>query len=256
MTERKETAIITGGSSGMGLATARLMAEQGYDLVLNSRNPTEAADRLATDHGIRAIAVPGDIAQPDTAQRLVDATAGLSPVTALLLNHGGPPVKPLAEIEDELWTEHFGRMVQGPLRVLRAVLPQFRASGVGRVVAISSFTVKQPWSGMALSNSLRAALVSALKTAALELGPENILLNAVGPGYIATDRLLNWNASFAACGDVSPDEIAARTVAQIPLRRYGTAEEVAELVAFLLSKRNGYVSGQHILCDGAFVVSH
>lgn len=251
----RPVAIVTGGSSGIGFATAQRLAAEGQALVLNSRAPADAARRLAAAHGVPVIPVPGDIADPATAAALAEAAAGLGPVTALLLNHGGPPVKPILEIDDDLWAEQFARMVQGPLRVLRATVPLFRAAGQGRVVAISSFTVKQPWGGVGLSNSLRAALVAALKTAALELGPENILINAVGPGYIATERLQSWNASFAQREGTTPEAVAERAVAQIPLRRYGTPEEVGELIAFLLSRRNGYVSGQQILCDGAFVVA-
>lgn len=250
-----DVAILTGASSGIGFAAARCLAAEGYALVVNSRTPEDAARRLAEEFGVETRAVPGDIADPATAPALARAAAEMGRVTALLLNHGGPPVTPILDIGDDLWAEQFARMVQGPLRVLRAAVPLFRAAGEGRVAAISSFTVKQPWAGVGLSNSLRAALVSALKTAALELGPENILINAVGPGYIATERLQNWNASFAAREGTTPEAIADRAVAQIPLRRYGRPEEVGELLAFLLSRRNGYVSGQQILCDGAFVVA-
>lgn len=97
--------------------------------------------------------------------------------------------------------------------------------------------------------------MNALKTAALELGPDGILVNALAPGYVETDRIREWNASFAAREGVTSEEIAARTLATIPLRRYGTAEGFARMAAFLLSQDNDYISGQQILYDGALVVA-
>ncbi|MEJ1936320.1 SDR family oxidoreductase, partial [Nostoc sp. NIES-2111] len=141
--------------------------------------------------------------------------------------------------------------------VMRALVPQMQAAAGGRVLAISSFTVKAPWAGIGLSNALRAALVNALKTAALELGPEGgILVNALAPGYVETDRIRDWNDSYARQENVGVEEIRARTLATIPLRRYGTPEGYARLAAFLLSEENDYVSGQQILYDGGLVVAN
>ena len=133
------------------------------------------------------------------------------------------------------------------------MVPLFRERGAGRVVAISSFATKTPYAGAGISNAFRAALVGGLKTAALELGGEGILINAVGPGYIETERLIEFNQAYARREGIEPSEVASRTLARIPLRRYGKPEELAEVVAFLLSPQNGYVTGQHILIDGGLV---
>lgn len=250
-----KVAIVTGGSSGMGLATARELARRGHDLVLSSRTPEDAARQIRDDHGVRVEVVAGSIAQPDLAARLAQAAQGLGGATALLLNHGGPPVRPLMQLADEDWSDAFATMVLGPLRVLRAVVPQMQAAGGGRVLAISSFTVKQPYAGIGLSNALRAALVNAIKTAALELGPQGIVLNALGPGYVETNRIREWNESYARERNAGIEDIRNRTLETIPLRRYGTPEGYARLAAFLLSDDNDYVSGQHILYDGGLVVA-
>jgi 3-oxoacyl-[acyl-carrier protein] reductase len=113
-----------------------------------------------------------------------------------------------------------------------------------------------PWAGIGLSNALRAALVNALKTAAVELGPEGVLVNALAPGYVATDRTRDWNDSYARQENVGVEEIRNRTLSTIPLRRYGTPEGYARLAAFLLSEENDYVSGQQILYDGGLVVAN
>jgi 3-oxoacyl-[acyl-carrier protein] reductase len=159
-------------------------------------------------------------------------------------------------LTDEDWSNAFQTMVTGPLRVMRTLVPQMQVAGGGRVLAISSFTVKQPFAGIGLSNALRAALVNALKTAALELGPQGILLNALGPGYVETNRVREWNESYARRENTGVEDIRARTLETIPLRRYGTAEGYARLAAFLLSEDNDYVTGQHILYDGGLVVAN
>jgi len=201
------------------------------------------------------VPVAGDLSEARTAKALVEAAAKLGPLAAVLLNHGGPPVKQIMDITEEDWSSHFDLMVQGPLRLLRLAVPEFRRHGGGRVVAITSFTVKAPYPGIGLSNSLRAALVNALKTAAAELGPDNILLNAVAPGYIFTDRTAEWNDSYAAREGTTPEEIAKSTLASVPLRRYGTPEDVAEVVGFLLSAHNRYVTGQQLLADGGLITA-
>lgn len=248
-------AILTGASSGIGYAVAEVMAASGYHIVIGSRSPQPAVKTLSAKATGKIVGVSGDLADAGTAQALVAAAEKLGGLDALLLNHGGPPVKPFLEITDQEWDHYFQLMVQGPLRLLRAAVPLFKEGGTGRVVAISSFTVKSPFAGIVLSNSLRASLLNALKTAALELGPDGILINAVAPGYIATARITEWNQDYASREGVQPEDIAARTTRNIPLRRYGKPEEVAELVAFLLSSKNGYITGQQILADGGLVVS-
>ncbi len=255
MTERK-VAVVTGGSAGMGLATARELARRGYDLVLSSRDPQSAAELIRSDFDVQIKLVAGSIADPGLAERLATASEALGGATALLLNHGGPPVKPIMALTDDDWTGAFQTMVTGPLRVMRALIPQLQANPTGRVLAISSFTVKTPFAGIGLSNALRAALVNALKTAALELGPGGVLVNALAPGYVETDRIREWNESYARQENTNVEEIRARTLETIPLRRYGTPAGYARLAAFLLSEDNDYVSGQQIVYDGGLVVAN
>lgn len=249
-----KVAMLTGASSGIGFAVAKRLAEEGYALIINSRNP-ERAQTILQAAKAEITLVPGDLADQETTNRLIAEATRIGRVDALFLNHGGPPVKPLLDVTDGEWESYFRLMVLGPLRLFRQAVPLFKKNGGGRVVAVSSYTVKSPYPGIVLSNSLRAALVNALKTAALELGPDNILINMVAPGYIMTDRIQKWNEGYAKQEGVTPEEIAQRTIRGIPLGRYGSPEEIAEVVAFLLTKNN-YVSGQQILVDGALIVAN
>jgi 3-oxoacyl-[acyl-carrier protein] reductase len=255
MAEKRRTAILTGASSGIGYAVASVLAADGYKLVLNSREPENAAERLQNTYGSKVVPVPGDISLPETTRSLVEAAQEIGGADALLLNHGGPPVKPFVDVAEEEWEKYFHLILQGPLRLLRAALPLFRERGEGRVVAVTSFTTKAPSPGLILSNSLRAGLLNALRTAAQELGPEKILINAVAPGYIATERLVEWTESVARQRGLDTDALYKQSVENIPLRRFGKPEELAEVIAFLLSPKNGYVTGQQILVDGGLVTA-
>ena len=255
MQPTKKVAILTGSSSGIGFAVAKKIASKGYNIVLGSRHPEAAVRALREQYSVEVVPVAGDIAHKSTTASLLSAATELGGVDALLLNHGGPPVKAFMEVSEDEWSKYFDVMVQGPLRLLREAIPLFESGGGGRVVAISSFTVKMPYPRIILSNSLRAALVNALKTIAQELGDKQILVNSVGPGYIATDRLIEWNKSHAESEGLSIEEINARATANIPLKRHGTPEEVAELIYFLLSVQNGYLTGQNILVDGGLITA-
>lgn len=249
-----KVAVVTGASQGIGAAVASRLAVDGYGLVLNSREPVEMAEKLRA-RGAHVIAVPGDLALESTAERIFDEVERLGRLDALFVNHGGPPVKPLLELAEEEWERHFRLIVLAPVRLLKLALPFFRRSGGGRVVAITSFVSKAPQSGMALSSALRAALVNAYKTAALELGKHNVLINLVAPGYIQTARLIQWMERRATQDALDLQELKQTVASTIPLGRFGTPEEIAELVAFLLSERNKYVTGQQILVDGGLVAT-
>jgi 3-oxoacyl-[acyl-carrier protein] reductase len=246
-------AIMTGASSGIGYATAVEMARRGYQIVLGSRDPERAAARLQTEFGVRVTPVAVDLAKTEATSALLEAVQELGTLRALFLNHGGPGVKPFMDLTETDWERAFHLMLQGPLRLLRACVPMFRKAGGGRVLAISSFSTKMPQAGIVLSNSLRAALVNALKTVARELGGEGILLNAVAPGYIETGRLSEWNNAQAARMGIDPGDVKSAALRAVPLGRYGTPEELAKLAAFLLSQDNTYVTGQQVLVDGGLV---
>jgi 3-oxoacyl-[acyl-carrier protein] reductase len=248
---RDPVALVTGASRGIGRAVAEHLASTGFRLVLASRHPHDAASEIAKAHSVDVRPVVADIAAPDAAERIITAVSQMGRLDALLLNHGSPAAASFLDVPDAVWADHFQMMVGGPLRVLRGAVPLFRASGGGRVVAITSASAKAPHSGIILSNSLRAALVNALKTVSIELGPDNILCNAVAPGFTNVPATRDrWNRYYAERAGKTPGAIDRETLEDIPLRRYGEPQDVAALAGFLLSHANRYVTGQHISIDG------
>jgi 3-oxoacyl-[acyl-carrier protein] reductase len=244
-------ALVTGGSRGIGRAVAEHLASAGFRLVLASRHPHEAAGEIAQAFSADVRPLVADLAAQDAAERMIAAAAEMGRLDALLLNHGSPSAASFLDLPDAAWADHFQMMVAGPLRLLRAAVPLFRTSGGGRVVAITSASVKAPHPGIILSNSLRAALVNALKTVAAELGPDNILCNAIAPGFTNVPATRErWNRYYAERTRKTSEEVNMETLEGIPLRRYGEPHDVAALAGFLLSDANRYVTGQHISVDG------
>jgi 3-oxoacyl-[acyl-carrier protein] reductase len=255
-TSGERLALVTGASRGIGRAVAEHLASLGYRLVLASRHPHAAAGEIAKAFSLDVRPVVADIAAPDAAERMIAAAAEMGRLDALLLNHGSPAAAPFLDLPDAAWADHFQTMVAGPLRVLRGAVPLFRASGGGRVVAITSASVKAPHPGIILSNSLRAALVNALKTVAAELGPDNILCNAVAPGFTNVPATRErWNRYHAGRTRKTAEAVDRETLEGIPLRRYGEPQDVAALAGYLLSDANRYVTGQHITVDGGATAS-
>lgn len=254
MMERK-IALLTGASKGIGYATAEMMAKKGYELIINSRNTADAVKKLR-EYGAVVEGVDGSLGDAATITALIAKVEEKGQIDALLLNHGGPPVKPFMEVSNAEWETYTSIMLHGPLRLLRELTPIMQKQQKCRVVAIGSFTVKSPRAGIVLSNSLRAALVNALKTAAMELGSDGILINTVAPGYIATQRILDFNQRYADQENISKEEVDQRTIQEIPLKKFGEPEDVAALITFLLSEENQYITGQNIHVDGGLITAN
>ncbi|MBR07914.1 MAG: short-chain dehydrogenase [Rickettsiales bacterium] len=251
----KPLALLTGASKGIGYATAEILAKNGYDLIINSRHTEEAVEKLRK-FGTTVEGVNGNLGDAKTVETLVYLVQKKGYIDALLLNHGGPPVKPFMEVTDEEWGTYISIMLTGPLKLFKALVPLMQKQKKGRVVAITSFTVKSPYRGIVLSNSLRAALVNALKTAAMELGGDGILINMVAPGYIATQRILDFNAKYAEQEGMLKEDIDKRTLQHIPLGKFGMPEDVGSLIVYLLSEENKYITGQNIHVDGGLITAN
>jgi 3-oxoacyl-[acyl-carrier protein] reductase len=235
---RGRTAIVCGASAGIGLGCAEALAEAGANLVLLARG-REALEAAAERLG--ATAVPGDVRDEADLERLVaTAVERHGGVDVLVLNSGGPPRTRALDVSDEDAEAAFELLFLSSLRLVRLCRPHLERSGHGRVVAITSSSVREPIDNLALSNAIRPGLVGWLKTAARELGPAGVTVNAIAPGRIDTERL----------HEVYPDGPTEADLATIPLRRLGAPREIGDLVCFLASDRGAYVTGATIPVDG------
>jgi 3-oxoacyl-[acyl-carrier protein] reductase len=189
-----------------------------------------------------------DLTNAKQIKQLVETTTDLfGGVDGLVNNAGGPPAGKFESLDDRDWEQAFNLNLLSYVRAIREVLPHMRRQGGGRIVNIASSAVKEPIDGLILSNTIRNGLVGMAKTLSRELAPDNILINTVAPGRIATDRLLELERQRAKEKGVSYQQVRSISEAEIPLGRYGTPEELAKVVAFLCSSVNTYITGQVIV---------
>jgi 3-oxoacyl-[acyl-carrier protein] reductase len=233
------TAIVFGASSGLGLASAEALAEEGARVVMFARR-SDVLEREAKR--IEGIPVVGDVREPGDLARAVDtAVEAGGGVDILVPNSGGPPGAKAVEIDAQQIQEAVDLLLLPVVRLVQLALPHLLKSGQGRIVLISSLAVREPSPHLVLTNSVRPGVVGYMKSLANELGTNGITVNSVGPGRLATPRLTEL---------YGPDGPPAEDLARIPAGRLGEPRELGDLVAFLCSAQASYISGTHIPVDG------
>lgn len=245
---RGKTALVTGASSGLGEAVALALAREGANVAVSARRLDKLEDvaRRAREAGAAgACAIAADQTDPAALARLVrDAEARLGPVEILILNGGGPRPGSYTQVDAAAWDQAYALTLKSGLALVDAVLPGMRTRRWGRIVALTSLTVKQPLPQLVLSNALRTALVAALKTLAGEVAREGITVNCIATGLVETDRFRSLYPTPAQ---------RAAAVSGVPMGRPATPEEFAPLVAFLAGEPARYVTGQTVSIDGGLV---
>ena len=237
---RDRAAVVTAASRGMGRAIAEAIAA--------------TAQAIRETHSATVVHAAVDVSAEGAVQDFVaEARRSLGPFSIAVANAGGPPGGRFADFGADDWTAAFRLNFLSTWALIQAVLPDMRAQKWGRVVTLTSTSVRQPIEGLILSNGVRAAVVGMLKTLAAEYGPDNILFNNAGPGLVATDRLLGIAGRRAEQAGVGRDEMIERLASQTALRRVGQPEEFAAVVAFLCSERASYVTGTSTMVDGGLV---
>jgi 3-oxoacyl-[acyl-carrier protein] reductase len=242
-------ALIAGGSKGLGKACAKSLIDEGVSVVISSRNADELK-RTAAE--IKAAGyVAGDVARADDVKRIVaEATKVLGGLDILVTNAGGPPTGPFDKVPDQDWDIAYELNLMSAVRMIREALPALKASGRGRVVAITGYGVKEPMTDLVVSDSLRAGVTVMAKTIASDLAPFGITVNCIAPGPIMTDRLIEVHAARAKSIGITLEEQFKRFSETVPVRRMGEPKEIGDLCAFLCSPQAGYLTGQAIVVDG------
>ncbi|HEY8627827.1 MAG TPA: SDR family oxidoreductase [Candidatus Limnocylindria bacterium] len=235
---RGRTAIVCGASAGMGLAIAEAFVEEGANVAMFARRRDvleREADRLG------ALPVRGDVTTPRDLERLVEKTLeAFGGINVLINNSGGPPRGAALGLGPEAYESAVELLLLSVIRLTNLCLPHIEAGGHGRIVNITSSTVREPTDNLVLSNAVRPGVIGWAKTLARELGPKGITVNSIAPGRIDTERIR----------EVYPDGPTEDDLKTIPLRRLGAPREIADVVCFLASDRASYVTGTVIPVDG------
>ncbi len=247
-------ALVTGASRGLGYAVARGLVMEGCHTAINSHNPENIADaarKLAQESSVRIIPLPGDVTDPSIPEQLVERVAQeFEGLDILVTNAGGPPPGKFETFDDATWDQAIDLSLMSHVRLIRAALPYLRQSPAASVLAITSYSVKQPIPNLVLSNSVRAATVGLIKTLSLELGADGIRFNAILPAWTETERVYQLMENRAKASGTTVAEEIAKQAKDSPFGRMGTPEEFANAAVFLLSPAASYITGVMLTVDG------
>lgn len=242
---RDRVAIVAASSSGLGRACALGLAAEGARVVVSGRDIDRAqatADDIAKQTGAPTVAFACDLSKAEGPESLVKrSVAHFGRLDVLVTNAGGPPAGTFGDFDDVAWEQAFALTLMSVVRLIRAALPHLKASGRGRIVNLSSTSVKEPIDHLLLSNSLRPGVIGLARSLARELAPLGITVNNVCPGRIRTRRLLSLYGS---------EEALNKAAEQIPMGRLGELEDFSPVVVFLAGKPSGYITGQTLCVDG------
>lgn len=243
-------ALVCASSKGLGRGCAMMLAANGVNLVMNARG-ADALEQTAAEirdaHGVEVVTVAADIT---TDAGRADVLKAAGEVDILVTNAGGPPPGTWQDWEREDFIKALDANMLTPIALMKALLPGMMDRGWGRVVNITSQSVKSPIAVLGLSNSARAGLTGYVAGTSRQVAGKGVIINNLLPGIHATDRAVSLDSAAAAQTGVTLEEAMDRRAATIPAGRYGTAEEFGATCAFLCSQYAGYMVGQNILLDG------
>ncbi|MHB9033130.1 MAG: SDR family oxidoreductase [Anaerolineae bacterium] len=251
-----KVALVVAASKGLGKAAALALVKEGVNVCIAARELAtlnQAADELKGLSPAKVLAVPADVTVQHDLERLASTVRQeLGPVDILVNNAGGPRPGLFAEMSDDDWQRAFNLNFMSAARLTRMVLPGMRERRWGRIINITSISVKQPLPNLILSNAVRTALVSMAKTLAGQVAEFGITVNNVCPGYTLTDRVRAIAVNTATQNGTTSDQVIAEMEASIPMRRLGKPEELGALITFLASEQAAYITGTTIQCDGGY----
>jgi len=243
-------AIVCASSKGLGLGCARALAEAGVDVVMNARTAEvleASAEAVRSEFGVTVQAVPGDIATEAGRAAVLEAAG---PVDILVTNAGGPPPGMWSDWSRDDFVAALDANMLTPIAMMQACLPGMMERGWGRVVNITSQSVKAPIGVLGLSNAARTGLTGFVAGTARQVAGSGVTINNLLPGIHATDRAVSLDGNVVKARGITMEEAKAERCATIPAGRYGTADEFGSACAFLCSTNAGFIVGQNILLDG------
>src|SRR5579863_2092397 len=251
---KNRVALVAASSQGIGLATAGAFAAEGCRVAMCARNQqtlAAAAEKVKEQHKAEVLAEALDVTDPSAVSRFVAKVADkFGSLDICVTNAGGPPAKGFLSATLDEWNSALAANFLSTVYFAREVIPHMQRKRWGRIITITSITTKQPVADLVLSNAVRAAVVGLVKSLANEFGKDGILVNNVGPGFTATDRLKELAKARSATSGKSEKEISEGWSADTPLKRLGEPREVADAIVWLASERASYVTGQTLLVDG------
>ena len=243
-----KVAFIAASSDGLGKAVAMELAKEGAHLAICGRNFERLeATKLEIEKlgNGQVIAIVGDLSiEQDRSNILNSVLKVYDKIDVLVTNTGGPPSGKFEDLSLNDWNRAYTSLLGSAVSLIKGVLPGMKAQGWGRIITITSISVKQPVENLILSNSVRASVVGLMKSLANELGEYNITVNNIMPGYTQTNRLLSLIEDNPSINLVTNE---------IPLKRFGTPEEFAAAVTFMASERASYITGVSLAVDGGWI---
>ncbi len=249
---KDKVAVVTGSSKGLGLATAKVLLEEGAKVVITSRsqeNLESAATKLGRPSNL--LTVPCDVTKAQECADLIDHTITVfKKLDILIANCGGPDPGSFESLSDEQWDQAVQKSFKSNIYLIRAALPYLKQSSAASILTITSFTTKMPLENMLLSNSLRAGTIGLTKSLSFEFGAYHIRVNSILPGWTLTDRVNSLLDNRAQKNSSNPKDELTKITKEIPLGRMGDPAEFGRAAAFLVSPAASYINGVMLNVDG------
>ncbi len=246
--------LVTASSSGIGKAVAEFFINEGCNVAISSSNKEnllKTVNEFKSSHNYEVLWEVCDINIKSEIEQLVKTVSTtFGSIDILVNNCGGPTPGYFEELTDENWDHAFNQVLMSAVRFTRLVLPEMKIKNWGRIINITSLSVKQPVDNLILSNSLRSGVTAFAKTLSSQIGKYNITINNVAPGYTLTSRLYELAVVRAKQLNISHEEVLANMANDIPMKRLARPDEIAAMVGFLASEQAGYITGQTIVIDG------